>query len=202
MEIATLAQSQVNQPAPQSSGGDFAAIGSAEFFKLIITDLLNQDPLNPTDNQKLLEQISLIRDIEMRTEVTTSLRSLIEQQRFGSAATLLGQYVEGDESAGFAKGVVAGVRFDETGSPILMLDSGVEMPLSNLLTVTSLERLAQGMVGQLITADIFEDGELTEVEGVVTEVKTQSGNVMLELDTGLVVPLASVKDRRNVTAGQ
>ncbi len=201
MEIATPAQSQVNQPAPQSGGG-FAAIGSTEFFQLIITDLLNQDPLNPTDNQKLLEQISLIRDIEMRTEVTTSLQSLIEQQRFGSAATLLGQYVEGDESAGFSKGVVAGVRFDETGSPILMLDSGVEMPLSNLLTVTSLDRLAQGMVGQLITADIIEDGELTEVEGVVTEVKTQSGNVMLELDTGLVVPLASVKDRRNVTPGQ
>lgn len=202
MEIATLAQSQVNQPTPQSSGGDFAAIGSTEFFELIITDLLNQDPLNPTDNQKLLEQISLIRDIEMRTEVTTSLRSLIEQQRFGSAATLLGQYVEGDASAGFAKGVVAGVRFDDAGSPILMLDSGSEILLSNLLTVTSLDRLAQGMVGQLITADIFEDGELTEVEGVVTEVKTQSGNVMLELDTGLVVPLASVKDRRSVTQGQ
>ncbi|MCH8965260.1 MAG: hypothetical protein IIB58_09890, partial [Planctomycetes bacterium] len=65
MEVSSLAQSLPNSPPVQAKGGDFSALGSAEFFKLIITDLLNQDPLNPTDNQKLLEQISLIRDIEM-----------------------------------------------------------------------------------------------------------------------------------------
>ncbi len=197
MEVTSVAQSLPGSSPVQAEGGDFSALGSTEFFKLIITDLLNQDPLNPTDNQKLLEQISLIRDIEMRNEMTTSLRSLIEQQRFGSATTLLGQFVEGNESAGFAKGVVAGVRFDAGGAAILMLDGGAEMPLSNLLTVTSLERLADGLVGQMVTAEIIEDGEPLEVEGIVTGVQSNSGTLMLELDTGRQVPLASVKERRN-----
>ena len=165
---------------------------------MIITDLLNQDPLNPADNEKLLQQISLIRDIEMKSQLTTELRSLIEQQRFGSAAGLLGQFVEGNEAAAFAKGVVAGVRFDQNGSPILMLDTGLELPLKNLLTVTSLQTLAEGLVGQMITAQITEDGQPVEVQGVVTEVKIESGNVLLELDTGQSVPLASVKERRAV----
>ena len=197
MEVSTLAQTLPGSPPVQAEGGDFSALGSTEFFKLIITDLLNQDPLNPTDNQKLLEQISLIRDIEMRNEMTTSLRSLIEQQRFGSAATLLGQFVEGNEAAGFATGVVAGVRFDAQGAAILMLDGGAEMPLSSLLTVTSLEHLADGLVGQMVTAEVIEDGKLLEVEGIVTGLRSDSGTLMLELDTGRLVPLASVKERRS-----
>lgn len=200
MEIATVAQNQTNSTATQASRSEFSSLGSKEFFKLIITDLLNQDPLNPMDNQKLLEQISLIREIEMNNEVTTNLRSLIEQQRFGSAANLIGQFVEGGESAGYASGVVAGVRFEPGGAPVLMLSDGKELPLSNLLTVTSLERLAEGLVGQLITAEISEDGELKEVEGVVTGVKSDSGIITLELDTGQQVPLASVKGRQSVAS--
>ncbi len=197
MEVSSLAQALPGGSPVQAQSGDFSALGSTEFFKLIITDLLNQDPLNPTDNQKLLEQISLIRDIEMRNEMTTSLRSLIDQQRFGSAATLLGQFVEGNEAAGFATGVVAGVRFDAQGAAILMLDGGAEMPLSNLLTVTSLKHLADGLVGQMVTAEVLEDGELLEVEGIVTALRSDSGTLMLELDTGRLVPLASVKERRS-----
>ncbi len=197
MEVASLTQSLPGSPPVQAQSGDFSALGSAEFFKLIITDLLNQDPMNPTDNQKLLEQIALIRDIEMSNEMTTSLRSLIDQQRFGSATTLLGQFVEGNEAAGFAAGVVAGVRFDAQGAAILMLDGGAEMPLSNLLTVTSLERLADGLVGQMVTAEVIEDGALLKVEGIVTGLKSDSGTLMLELDTGRLVPLASVKERRS-----
>ncbi len=199
MDIAAIAQKQPANPSAQPTGSEFSSLGSQEFFELIITDLLNQDPLNPADNQKLLEQISLIRDIEMKSQLTTELRSLIQQQRFGSAAGLLGQFVEGNEAAAFAKGVVAGVRFDQNGSPILMLDTGLELPLKNLLTVTSLQRLAEGLVGQMITALIIEDGQPVEVQGVVTEVKTESGSVLLELDTGQQVPLASVKNRQNVS---
>ncbi len=199
MDIAALAPSQPSNPSTQPSTGEFSSLGSKEFFELIITDLLNQDPLNPTDNEKLLAQISLIRDIEMNNEITTNLRALIKQQRFGSAASLIGQFVEGNEVAGFASGVVAGVRFDQNGTPILMLSGGSEMLLSNLLTITSLERLAEGLVGQMITAEIMEDGQPKEVEGVVMEVKSDSGSITLELDTGQQVPLASVKDRRSLT---
>jgi hypothetical protein len=71
------------------------------------------------------------------------------------------------------------------------------MPLSNLLTVTSLERLANGLVGQMVTAEVIEDGALLKVEGIVTALRSDSGTLMLELDTGRLVPLASVKERRS-----
>ena len=63
--------------------------------------------------------------------------------------------------------------------------------------MASLEHLANGIVGQMVTAEIMEDGELLEVEGIVTSLRSDSGTLMLELDTGRQVPLASVKDRRS-----
>lgn len=199
MDIATLDQTRITNPAAQPSAAGFSALGSQEFFKLILTDLLNQDPLKPTDNAKLLEQIALIRDIEMKNEVTNSMRSLVEQQRFGSATSLIGQFVEGRTSGGILSGLVAGIRFDDAGAPFLMLETGREMPLTALATVTSLDQLSQTLVGQLITAQL-DDGEQTrQVQGLVTGVKNVSGSIMLELDTGVEVPLAAVIERRNPT---
>jgi len=199
MDVSTIAQSNSNQPGSGVAGSGFESLTSQEFFKLMITDLLNQDPLQPTDNEKLLEQIALIRDIEMNNEVTTSMRSLIEQQRLGSAATLIGRYVEGSAGNGEVHGVVTAVRFDQLGTPFLMLDNGKELPLSNLLTVTSLQRLADSLVGKMVTAVVIEDGEPQTVEGVVTEVKSTPGAVMLELDTGQQVPLTSVTQQQSVS---
>ncbi len=48
--------------APPSSGA-FAELGSQDFLKLMLTELTNQDPLQPTDNEALLRQISSIRDL-------------------------------------------------------------------------------------------------------------------------------------------
>lgn len=200
MDIATLDQTRITNPAAQPTADGFSALGSQEFFQLILADLLNQDPLKPTDNTKLLEQIALIRDIEMKNEVTGAMHSLVDQQRFGSAAALIGQFVEGRVADGVASGMVAGIRFDDSGAPFLMLDGGRELPLASLTTVTSLDQLSRMLVGQLVTAQLNDGDQTKEVEGVVTGVETVSGTIMLELDTGVQVPLAAVIERRNPAA--
>ena len=80
--------------AATASPSGFEAIGSQEFFQLIMTDLLNQDPLEPMDNEKLLQQLSSIREMELNNNLTNSLTGLLSQQRLGSATNLLGQFVE------------------------------------------------------------------------------------------------------------
>ena len=56
--------------AAAASGGSiatvekgFGALDSDEFTKLILTELGNQDPLEPNDTKALLEQLSIIRSI-------------------------------------------------------------------------------------------------------------------------------------------
>lgn len=203
MDIASLTQSTSTEPAHPLGNRGFDGVQTEEFFQLIIQNLLNQDPLKPMDNDKLLEQIASIRNIESNQQISTSMRALTEQQqtlmqqqRFGSAATLIGQFVEGGssgEGAAAVHGLVTGVRFDGGGRPILQLDSGQEVPLDQLQTVTSVDMLRQRLVGKTIDAEIQGAEGAESLRGTVMEVNVSGGRVLLELDTGEQVALDQVK---------
>jgi len=176
----------------QSLGGD-------DFFKLMIAQLSNQDPLEPTSNQELLQQISSIRDIELSSTLVESLKSLTGQQRFGSAASLIGNYVTGrpdpnDPNAIQPQGTVVGVRFDQDGQPFLQLDSGLELSVEDGESVVPTETAARSFIGRLVAGlDVSDPSNPTVVEGVVAGVSTGSdGSVKLELDTGEVIDLTNV----------
>jgi len=150
--------------------------------------LRNQDPLEPVDNAELLEQISSVREIELSTTLTESLRLLTGQQRFASASSLIGQYVTGLAGAdGMAEsGIVVGVRFADAGQPILQLSNGSEIPLEQVSTIESPLRAAEALVGQpIVGLDRRDPADPQVVEGIVTGVRFDTqGEVLLELDTG------------------
>ncbi len=58
-----------------------------EFIKLMVTELQNQDPLNPMENSEILTQISQIREIQASDNMSATLNKLLESQD----AVLLGQ---------------------------------------------------------------------------------------------------------------
>ncbi len=210
MDVSATATNLLSQQnaANQTTSSGFGAINSSDFFQLMITDLLNQNPLEPTDNEKMLQQINSLREMEMNQQMTTSMKSLMEQQRFGSAATLIGKYVESTELTGTSGtyttgGVVTGVAFNDQGQAILQLDNGTQLPLENIKSVTSIEQLADGLIGKEVTANVLKDGEIQPIAGIVTEIKTIAGRVMLELDSGEIVAfsdLVSVKPAGQSTA--
>lgn len=173
-----------------------ANLSSDDFFKLMITQLTNQDPMEPTSNQELLQQISSIRDIELSTTLTESLRRLAGQQQFGSASTLIGQYVTSvaGSDGNVQAGMVVAVKFDSQGLPRLQLSSGVELEMSQLASIVSPVRAAESMVGRLVTGlDRRNPAEPEVIEGLVTAVRvTEGGEVFLELDSGDDIRLRDV----------
>ena len=56
----------------------FGALDSDEFTKLILTELGNQDPLEPNDTKALLEQLSIIRSIESDTKLNDTLKEMTD----------------------------------------------------------------------------------------------------------------------------
>ncbi|MCH7924020.1 MAG: hypothetical protein IIC51_00660 [Planctomycetes bacterium] len=173
-----------------------ANLSSDDFFKLMIAQLTNQDPMEPTSNQELLQQISSIRDIELSTTLTESLRRLAGQQQFGSASTLIGQYVTSvaGSDGNVQAGMVVAVKFDSQGLPRLQLSSGVELEMSQLASIVSPVRAAESMVGRLVTGlDRRNPAEPEVIEGLVTAVRvTEGGEVFLELDSGDDIRLRDV----------
>ena len=181
------------------------ALSGEDFFKLLIAQLSNQDPFEPTSNAELLNQIASIRDIELSTTLAESLKSLTDQQRYGAAASLIGRYVTGsanpgDPSAASIEGVVVGVRYTADGQPVLQLDGGGELPLERVETVTATEQAAAALIGKMVTGiDTSDPNAMTITEGLVTGVRTESdGTIVLELDTGEMLELGDVATARDV----
>jgi len=114
-----------------------------DFFKLLIAELQNQDPFEPMDNAKMVQQIASIREIELSSSLADALKSVTTQQRFAAAASLIGKYVVGEVTDASGQkvqieGVVTSVRFEESGNIVLELDNGEQLPLDSVRQVSVL----------------------------------------------------------------
>jgi flagellar basal-body rod modification protein FlgD len=194
MDIANLTSSPASPAHPAAQRG-LGELASGDFFKLIITDLLNQDPLEPMDNDKLLQQLASIREMEMNQQFTASLQLLTDQQRSAAATSLIGKVVEGGAGPDGRplRGVVTGVHFDPAGAALLRLGSALSVPLTAVTEVSSVEELRSSVVGNSVTAAVFKDGRLQEVQGKIESIQVHDGQLFFELDSGDTVPQAALK---------
>ena len=64
-----------------------------QFLKLMISELTNQDPLNPMDNTQLVQQIGELRSIAASDQLTGTLQALQTQQSLTTASSLIGKHV-------------------------------------------------------------------------------------------------------------
>ena len=138
MDIANVAASRAGATATMGVGLD--GLRGEDFMKILITQLQYQDPFEPMGNQEMVAQIASIRDLEMNTQLTGSLRLMTEQQRVGSAAALIGRYAKGEVSDAEGnvftiEGIVTGIRFTQKGEAMLELDTGELLPLASLTEV-------------------------------------------------------------------
>jgi flagellar basal-body rod modification protein FlgD len=92
------------------------------FLKLMITELQNQDPLNPMDSSQMLDQISQMRQITSSDKLTDTLNSVLLGQNIASSTNLIGANVIGiSDDNQKVSGVVSSVSIDN-GTPKLHLN--------------------------------------------------------------------------------
>lgn len=187
METAAVLPVAPTRSAAPSVGG----LSADDFFKLLITQLTNQDPLEPTSNLELMQQISAIRDIDLSTTLVESLKTLTSQQRFAAAPALMGKYVTAavdplNPELAPPAGIVVGVRYQPDGQILLQLDTGAELPLDRIESVAEATDSAQSLIGMNVTGISSADPtSVAVISGIVTEIRTDAtGRVTLELDTG------------------
>jgi flagellar basal-body rod modification protein FlgD len=115
-----------------SSKGGLSALTSEDFARIIFTELGKQDPLQPSDTNALIEQISSLRSIESNMDLSKQLGKLVSQNEFASAATLIGKRVSGvTDSQARASGTVKSVLRTDDGA-VVQLTTGDKINVSNL----------------------------------------------------------------------
>lgn len=90
-EISSIGQG--NESRSLSSANSLNDLDLDSFLKLMITELRNQDPLNPLDNKDMLAQISQIREVGATDKLTETLESVLLGQNIASATNLIGAHV-------------------------------------------------------------------------------------------------------------
>jgi flagellar basal-body rod modification protein FlgD len=86
------------QEAASQTGKSSDAYGDLDldgFLQLMISELQNQDPLNPMDNSEMVNQMGQIREIGATDKLTDTLGNLAASQELVTASTLIGRSVQG-----------------------------------------------------------------------------------------------------------
>src|SRR3954470_847828 len=128
----------IGSPATNTLPNKSLGLKSQDFIKMMITQLQNQDPLQPTKNEELLAQMSQIGQLEASTDLQSSLKTLTLQNNLSAAGNLIGKNVTGQDERGKPmSGVVNSVKVVD-GAVSLELDNGKALSMSNVTGITAM----------------------------------------------------------------
>ncbi|MBN9291350.1 MAG: flagellar hook assembly protein FlgD [Hyphomicrobium denitrificans] len=96
-------------------------------LKLMVAQLRNQDPLNPTDSTQYMSQIAQFSSVEQGINTNAKLDQLLVNSNISQASTMIGLSLTSAD--GSVSGIVTSVRIDSTGSTAI-LNNGKEVPIT------------------------------------------------------------------------
>ncbi|MEI8015899.1 MAG: flagellar hook capping FlgD N-terminal domain-containing protein [Nitrospira sp.] len=82
IDIAALTNSPTT---PVSPSKDPTALGQDDFLKLLVTQLQNQDPLKPMDNQDFIAQTAQFSQLNQMTELVALMKQSVALQEAATA---------------------------------------------------------------------------------------------------------------------
>ena len=124
-------------PSASSSKSSPSALNTDDFVKMMLTQLQNQDPLNPTSSNDLMSEMGQIGQLQSTQQLQSTLTGLATQTQIGAASTLIGKKITGlDLNSNPASGIVGSVQVTSTGTN-LQLQDGTLVSLSNVSTISA-----------------------------------------------------------------
>ena len=119
-------------------------ISMENFLTLFVTQLQNQNPLDPTDNSEFMSQLAQFSTLEQeqqQTEYLSDISSIgsasLQLDQISLASTFIGKtikYSDGSSSSETLSGVVEGVKLEEDGT-VSFIIGGESVSISNFIEV-------------------------------------------------------------------
>jgi flagellar basal-body rod modification protein FlgD len=135
MAAAAISSLAPGNQLPASLQNKNLALNANDFIQMMVTQLQNQDPLQPTGSDQLLSQMSQIGQLQSSTQLQDSLKGLVLQNQIGAAGNLIGKSVAGtDENNQAVQGIVDSVRVGSDGV-FLELHNGQELSMAKVSAI-------------------------------------------------------------------
>jgi flagellar hook assembly protein FlgD len=195
IQSVTSGTTSATPSAPKSS------LGKDEFLKILVTQLKNQNPLDPLKPEEFLGQLSQLTQVEQLTNISGSIADLAKNGQQGSIAGWL---------SSVGKKVMVGDNTLSKGDQVVITPQGsydqITLTLKNVntgstkeVTINKGDSLTytyqdEGKVTVGITAT--QGGKLTsgqaEFYRVVHGVQTSDSGIKIVLGDGTTVPVTAI----------
>ena len=119
--------------AATSAAARQAQLGTDQFLRLLVTQLQNQDPLEPLGNEDFLAQLAQFQSLQEQIETAENTRGMLLAQSLGAASSLVGKQVTAEHDGYQIIGEVDKVIVSE--GAVKLVIAGVEIDLSEVTEV-------------------------------------------------------------------
>jgi flagellar basal-body rod modification protein FlgD len=103
-----------------------------DFLQLMVAQLQNQDPLNPTDSTEYMSQIAQFSGVEQSINMNSKLDQLLVNSSISQASTMIGLTLTSAD--GSVTGTIASVKVASNGATAVLTD-GKEVPITSGVTL-------------------------------------------------------------------
>jgi flagellar basal-body rod modification protein FlgD len=131
------------------SNGDISStfgLGRDDFFKLFLSQLANQDPMNPVDDKAFIDQLAQFTMIDTLTSVKTALSGT----QLAQASSLLGKEIQGMDASGKAITGVVDRVLQANGKLMLKIGDNTVSP-DNVSSVTDVPNVPAATIVPVAT---------------------------------------------------
>lgn len=161
-------------------------MGKDQFLKLLVTQLQNQDPLNPMEDKEFIAQMAQFSSLEQ-------IQNLVKATELQQATAMIGQVIKaevtGNDGAELVYGRVISVKMDKSVT-YLTLNNGREIKSSDAKTVLSTEGLwneGLNLIGQKVL--IRPNGKNGLKEGQLGEAIIKEPRIIIDENNNKVIKL-------------
>ncbi len=94
-------------------------VDTSQFLKMMLTEMQNQDPLNPMQTSQIMDELGQMQQITASNKLTSTLDAMALGQSLSNATSLIGKNIDGiDDSGNPAAGVVSKVSVANNAAKI------------------------------------------------------------------------------------
>jgi flagellar basal-body rod modification protein FlgD len=191
--LSSLQQSQ------REGGSD--VLGKDDFMKILMTQLQNQDPLNPMQDKDFIAQMATFSTLEQITNLGKSMEKFIEaegQNNLIAYNQFVGKEVtwhkleepsqeDGKVDIQEGKGIISSVRFKDNEVQFI-LEDGTTLSPGNISQVNNSGYVngSSSLVNasSLIGRTVYWENENAEKSSVVKSVSQKDGSLWFHLENG------------------
>ncbi len=188
----TIEQIIEEQAKSSASTRNTGELGKDDFLKLLITQVQNQDPMNPSSDTDFIAQMAQFSALEQ-------MQNLNQSFSYTTGFAMMGKYISAEitDEAGdvkFVSGMVESVRvmngkvYAVVGDDDVPIDKVTYVSDTNIGSGGSVTEYSN-IIGLLAKANIFSStGKATSIEGIISSVTKEKDGVYTRLDEVEIKP--------------